>query len=166
MPSKHRVKRFFFPQLSYGFAARLLLVGITTFIVLKFICLPIRIQGHSMAPTYTDGGFNFCWRLKYFYDTPERHDIVAVRLAGRKMLLLKRIVALPGERVAFRQGQVLINDLPLNEPYVHFRQEWNLPARVVKPGHVYLVGDNRGVPMDQHDFGQTPIHRIIGVPLW
>lgn len=119
-----------------------------------------------MAPTFADGGLTFCWRLKYIFNTPRRHDIVVVRLAGSKVLLLKRVVALPGERVAFKKGQLLINDAPLEEPYVRFRRDWHLTARVVKPGYVYLVGDNRGVPIDQHDFGQTPIKRIIGAPLW
>ena len=166
MARTHPLKNFFLPQLNSGYAIRLLIVGLCAFLVFKYICLPMRIKGHSMAPTYEDGGVNFCWRLKYLYQTPERHDIVVVRLAGGKILLLKRIVALPGERVAFEKGQVLINGEPLDEPYVHHRKEWNLTERMVKPGHVYLVGDNRGVPMDQHDFGQTPIDRIIGVPLW
>ena len=166
MVRKNPLKQFFFPRLSYGYAARLLLTALAALVVFRYVCLPMHISGHSMAPTYKDGGFNFCWRLKYLYDTPERHDIVVVRLAGRRVLLLKRIVALPGERIAFKKGRLLINGKPLSEPYVRYKNDWNMAERVVKPGHVYLVGDNRGVPMSRHDFGQTPMGRIIGVPLW
>jgi hypothetical protein len=31
---------------------------------------------------------------------------------------------------------------------------------------VYLIGDNRSMPMEQHQFGQTPLNRIVGSPLW
>ena len=44
--------------------------------------------------------------------------------------------------------------------------DWTLAPRTVKPGHVYVVGDNRSVSMASHQFGQTPVHRIVGALLW
>jgi len=119
-----------------------------------------------MEPTYRDGGFTFCLAPRYLFSEPSRGDVVAVRLAGRRIMYLKRIVALAGETVAFDRGRLVVDGMLMPEPYVIYWGEWNLPPRLVKNGHVYVVGDNRSIPMESHVFGQTPIERIVGTPLW
>jgi signal peptidase I len=130
------------------------------------ILVPFRIQGQSMAPTYRDGGFNFCNKWRYLFAPPQRGDVVAIRLAGDRIMLLKRVVALEGDTVAFRDGQLLVNGQPVSEPHVRDPYPWNLAPRAVAPGNVYVVGDNRRVPMAVHMFGQTSLDRILGGPLW
>jgi signal peptidase I len=119
-----------------------------------------------MAPTYQDGDINFCWRLRYLLSAPERHDVVAIHLAGNKVVLLKRVVALEGEHVEFRHGKLMIDGIEIEEPYLSRPCDWNLEGRRVKKGCVYVVGDNRAMPMANHYFGQTSVGRIIGGPLW
>lgn len=77
-------------------------------------------------------------------------------------MLLKRVVALPGETVEFRNGFLYVNGNVIEEPYVHHRSDWELPPRTVAPGHVYVVGDNRGTSMARHQFGAVNMDRIIG----
>ena len=81
-------------------------------------------------------------------------------------MLLKRIVALAGETVEFRDGVLYVDGKARSEPYVLYKSSWTLPPREVAPGHVYVVGDNRRMPMEQHKFGQVAVSRIIGRPLW
>lgn len=113
-----------------------------------------------------NGGFNFCFKLRYVLSKPERHDVVAIRLAGEKVILLKRVVALEGDVVEFRNGTLFVNEEKADETYTRYPSSWNLSPREVDKNHVYVVGDNRSVPIDVHQFGQTAIQRIIGVPLW
>ena len=87
-------------------------------------------------------------------------------MAGKKVMLLKRVVALEGDRVEFRKGKLFLNDKRVDESYVRYPSDWNLPPRKVDKDHVYVVGDNRNVSIDRHRFGQTSIDRIIGAPLW
>jgi signal peptidase I len=68
--------------------------------------------------------------------------------------------------VAFRNGDLFVDGRKVAEPWVAQKSDWNLASRTVKPGHVYVVGDNRSVPIENHQFGQTPTNRIVGVPLW
>ena len=82
------------------------------------------------------------------------------------MLLLKRIVAFEGETVEFHNGDLYIDGKLLDEPYVKYVSDWNLPPRKVKKGNVYVVGDNRSMPIEQHQFGQVAKDRIYGAPLW
>lgn len=89
-----------------------------------------------------------------------------IRLAGQKVMLLKRVVALENEGVEFRNGTLLINGKALEEPYVRLPYDWTLPLRKVEPHSVYVVGDNRSGPMENHVFGQVSMTRILGSPLW
>lgn len=160
------LKAFLFPEISYRFLIRIGLVAAVAFVCFTWVLVPFRIHGHSMAPTYQDGDFNFCNRLHYLFSDPSRHDVVAIRYAGTRVMLLKRVLALEGETLAFREGRLYIDGDPVAEPYAAANRDWNLEARTVAPGHVYVAGDNRNVPMHTHDFGQTPVDRIVGAPLW
>lgn len=157
-----RLRQFFLPSPGKGFFIRLAVVTLAAYLIFGHVLIPLRIQGKSMEPTYHDGSFTFCWRLQHLFTQPGRFDVVAVRFSGTGVMLLKRIVALPGETVGFRQGLLYVNGNLLEEPYVRHRSDWNLPARTVSPGHVYVVGDNRGTPMAQHRFGEVSLNRIAG----
>ncbi len=62
-----------------------------------------RDQHATHVPNRT--AFNLVNRLSYAVSQPSRGDVVAIRLAGPSVVYVKRIVGLPGERVAFRQGR-------------------------------------------------------------
>jgi signal peptidase I len=160
-------KRFLLPSLTPAYVLRLLGVTLVAFLFFRQICLPMWIDGKSMEPTYSDGSFLFCWRpASWFGRKPDRGDVVVIRFAGVRVMMLKRVVAVAGETVEFRGGKLLVNGETIAEPYLRFPCDWELPVRIVEPGNVYVVGDNRGVPIDTHHFGQTPVNRIVGVPLW
>jgi len=77
----------------------------------------------------------------------EECDVVTFELAGEKMSLIKRVVALPGETMEVRGGQVLINDQLLEEPWTTRPGGPDYPPTVVPPLHVFVLGDNRGIPV-------------------
>ena len=81
-------------------------------------------------------------------------------------MLLKRVIAVEGEKVEFVEGKLLVDGKKIDEPYMRHPYTWNLPARRVKKNFVYVVGDNRNVLMEKHHFGQTSIDRIAGKVLW
>ena len=45
---------------------------------------------------------------------------------------------------------------------MHHHVIYELPPRTIAPGHVYVVGDNRGTPMALHKFGEINTNRIVG----
>jgi signal peptidase I len=161
-----RIRPFFFPSLTPKFLVRALLVALFAYLFFGHICIPLRIKGHSMEPTYHNGSFNFLWKLRYIFSKPKRYDVVTVRFAGNRMMLLKRVVAVEGEKVEFRSGRLFVDGKEIEEPYIRYPCNWNLPPRQVEKDCVYMVGDNRNMPIEDHHFGQTSIKRILGVPLW
>lgn len=131
-------------------------------IVFHFFLLPVRVTGISMLPTYKDHSVNLVNRLAYSRHEPRRGDVVTVRLAGLHMMLLKRIIGLPGETVAFQDGTVIINRVPLDEPYETWQCNWTLPPEKLGLDEYFVVGDNRTMPPQEHEFGIVKRERIVG----
>jgi signal peptidase I len=143
-------------------AVRLAVLVVLCIVLFHFILLPVRVDGISMLPTYKDHSVNLVNRLAYLRHEPQRGDVVAVRLAGVHVMLMKRIIGLPGESVGFDHGRVLINGQPLNEPYEKWASDWTLPPKKLGPDEYFVVGDNRTMPWQEHEFGVAARERIVG----
>ena len=141
---------------------RLGILVVVSFVLFHFVLLPVRVDGISMEPTYKDRSVNFVNRLAYLWHEPRRGDIVSVRYAGYHAMLMKRVIGLPGETVAFDDGAVLINGQPLDEPYRKWPSDWTLPPRKLAPDEYFIVGDNRTMPWQDHTFGVVERWRIVG----
>lgn len=165
LPKKPRAG-FLRPDFSRRGLVRLFLIASIAALFFGLVCTPAFISGGSMLPTYPEYGFNFCWKPAFWFSSPRRGQVVIARYLGERVMLLKRVVALAGDTVEFRDGALLVNGVHVHEPYRKSACDWHLPPRTVEPGHVYLVGDNRSMPIDRHKFGQLSIKRVIGVPLW
>jgi signal peptidase I len=144
------------------------IIIVVCFVVFHFLLLPARVQGISMLPTYHTGQFNCVNRLAYLRHEPRRGDVVSVRfadpggLAGPHVLLMKRVVGLPGETVTFHDGRACINGTPLDEPYVKYPCNWEEWPIVCGPSQYYVVGDNRSMPFALHEQGRAERKRIVG----
>ena len=161
------LEKIFFPKLTRWYLLRVALVALAAYLFFGHVCIPCVIDGASMMPTYPSHGLNFCWCPALWYSTPQRGDIVVASYVGRRVLFLKRVAALEGDTVEFRSGTLFVNGVPQEEPWLMPGTcDWELPPRIVEKGNVYLVGDNRTMPIDEHIFGQLPVSRIIGKPLW
>lgn len=142
---------------------RIVVLVVTCFIIFKFILLVIRAEGISMLPTYKDRSVHLVNRVAYLRHGPQRGDVVSIRLAGIHVMYMKRIIGLPGETVAFVNGQVLINGQALDEPYEKkLHCDWNLPPEKLGPDEFFVVGDNRSMFPEWHTFGKVSRDRIIG----
>lgn len=149
------------PKLTF---IRIMVLVVTCLIVFKFILLPIRVDGPSMLPTYRETSVNFVNCLAYRNHEPRRGDVVAVRYSGRSIMLMKRIVALPGETIEFMNGRILIDGRFLDEPYLKYECDWTAqpePARL-RDDEYYVVGDNRSMPFEDHKQGAARRERIVG----
>jgi signal peptidase I len=134
-----------------------LIVAIRTYVL-----LPIRVEGVSMLPTYKENGINFVNCIGYAFHPPQRGDVVAIRYSGKSIMLCKRIVALPGEVIAFHEGHIEINGEVLDEPYVRRPCNWERPPKRIGPNEYYVVGDNRSMDFEQHTQGIADRDKIVG----
>jgi signal peptidase I len=156
------LRRIVFGSYPRRTAVRILVLAVVSFVTFRWVLIPVRTEGISMQPTYESGSLKFVNRLAFIPHPPARGDVVAIRLAGPHVVYVKRIVALPGERVQIVQGQVLVNGVPLVEPYVHNRRPWDVPEVTLTASEYYVIGDNRGMRVSDHDFGRVTTDRILG----
>jgi len=146
------------------------------------VAKPYKIPSSSMEPTLhcgkpADGCRSrvsdrvIANRMVYRFRAPERGDVVVFKApasveaaCNASGTFIKRIVGLPGERVSMEDGQVLINGVRLNEPYLApaYRGsesgEW---PRNSRSGY-FVLGDNRAMSCDSRRWGVVPRENIIG----
>jgi signal peptidase I len=128
-----------------------------------FLAQATQVQGQSMEPNLYTAQRLVVEKVTYRFHGPRRGDIVVIDLpdAGPD-LLIKRVIALPGETISTKSGQVLINGEPLEEPYVVSPGGRDLTEQIIPPLHVFVMGDNRRFSNDSRNFGPVPIDRVIG----
>ena len=147
-------------------ALRLLVTVALAFGVFRWVLLPVRVTGISMLPTYRDGQKAYVNRLSLWLHPPQRGDILGIRTSGIHVMFLKRVIALPGEHVRILRGHVLIDGELLEEPYLVNPAPWNWPAggreEVMGPDEYLMIGDNRTMRVDEHEFGAARRSKLVG----
>ena len=138
----------------------------------------------SMAPTVVDGDRMLVNRLAYsqvdlgildglplvdpgsHWQTPERGDIIVFDSPVFGVILIKRVIGLPGEQVAIRDGAVYVQGRELDEPYARGPTrcrgdcEWTVPD-----DEYFVMGDNRTGSRDSRQGWTVPIGDILGEKL-
>lgn len=98
---------------------------------------------------------------------PRRGDVVVLRSPTQPdVTLVKRLIGLPGDSVLIRNGQVFVNGVRLEEPYIQFPGTYTYPASgrplAVPAGRYFVLGDNRPVSYDSHSGWLAPAENLIG----
>ena len=147
-------------------------VWVVVFVVLlRILFVHVEVEGISMLPTYEDRSTHWVNRMAYFFHEPQRSDVVAIGERGNDderslfsphVMFLKRIIGLPGETVAFEDGNVLINGKTLDEPYEKFGCSWTRAPVMLATDEYFVVGDNRTMPQEDHTFGICKRYQIVG----
>jgi signal peptidase I len=124
------------------------------------------IPSASMSPTLQIGDHIVVmpYRSPFLADRPERGDVIVFRSPlDPDELLVKRVVAVPGDLVDSRGGRVRIGERTLAEPYVTNPAASGAISAQIIPGESYFVmGDNRGNSFDSRNWGTLPRDLVVG----
>jgi signal peptidase I len=142
--------------------ARAVLLVVIAYGVFGHLLIPVRGQGPSMWPTLRDGQLVLVNRMAYWIGEPRRGDVVALEVAGGRVMYIKRIIGLPGERVRIERGTVVENGRALDEPNVRWRGPWHVGEIRLPEGEYLMIGDNRAMSQRSHDFGRARRERVLG----
>ncbi|NLV74104.1 MAG: signal peptidase I [Chloroflexi bacterium] len=136
---------------------------IIVFLVNAFGVQATRVEGESMVPNLHNNERLIIEKVSFWVRAPIRGDIVVINPPQRgSEPLIKRVVGLPGETISIHDGQVYINDQPLDEPYLSQPTNGSMPPQLVPEGYVFVMGDNRGASNDSRAFGPVAQHEVIG----
>lgn len=92
-------------------------------------------------------------KFVYWFKEPTRGDIMVFKPPegiGQKDDLIKRLIALPGETIAVKDGAVFINNQQLDEPYLAQKPDYEFGPVTVPPNSYFMMGDNRNSSYDSH----------------
>ncbi|MBL8754777.1 MAG: signal peptidase I [Planctomycetes bacterium] len=118
------------------------------------------VKGHSMEPCLHDGDRLVVDRVSYSLGEVGRGDVVVLRYPKDPSVdFVKRVVGLPGDRVAMHGGMLTVNG-SLADDYGCIVDAQELAEQEVPPGHVFVLGDNRPVSCDSREFGLVP-HELL-----
>lgn len=139
------------------------------------------IPSLSMSPTLDEGDRVIVNRLSYNFGEPERGQVIVFEKPPNQQSdandLIKRVVGLPGETLQFRDGEVYVDEMLVEEPYLAAQdstrpRSFSIPGCaqadpsptecLVPDGYVFVMGDNRNGSQDSRSFGPIEQSTIVG----
>jgi signal peptidase I len=144
----------------------LVAVAALTVAVRASLLTPVAVHGISMEPTVHDGDVLVVQRTATTTTEVHRGDLVVFHDPDGA-LSVKRVVGLPGDRVAMLDARLTVDGEYVDEPYVDLsRIDGTYLGQVVVPdGAVYVLGDNRSRSIDSREYGPVPSSSVIGTVL-
>jgi signal peptidase I len=165
-----------------------IVLTILIFLLVRSVVQNFKVDGQSMEPTLFNGQYLLVNKAIYWeldlgpltrvfptevdpqnpkvslFREPARGDIVVFRPPqSPEKDYIKRIVGVPGDRVEIKNGKVLVNGVPLSEPYIKDPPLYEAPPVVVPEDSYYVLGDHRNNSSDSHVWGVVPRDNIVGV---
>lgn len=143
-------------------------VLIAAFIMI-FIARAYTVNGDSMLPTLHHGERLLVDKISYRFVEPARGEIIVFKNpSNTSEQFVKRILGVPGDKVAIIQGVVYINDQPVEEDYTLAPARIGFASQIVPEGTYFVLGDNRNNSEDSRfsRVGFLPRELIIGRAIW
>lgn len=136
-----------------------IVIIIIVILVKTFVFSPIRVNGESMEDTLHDDDIMILDEISYRFSEIERFDIVVIHYQDE--YLIKRIIGLPGETVAYLDNQLYINGEKVEENFKHERTSDFNEIRVPE-NEYFVLGDNRINSTDSRIIGTISKKDIKG----
>jgi signal peptidase I len=143
--------------------AETVFLTVIIFFLIQTVVRNFRVVGTSMEPNLHNSQYLIVDKISYRLGTPQRGDVIVFEPPNRPGEdYVKRIIAQPGELVEIRNGQVLVNNQPLDEPYVVYPASYSMSPRRVGAGELFVLGDNRNSSSDSHNWGMLLEEKVVG----
>jgi len=143
----------------------LLFSAAVSLLIILFLYQPVRVEGTSMAPRLEDHDRLFINKFVYHITSIERGDVVVFHYPrDPAKSYIKRVIALPGDRLRIDHGQVWVNGKQFAENYVPemYRDSKSYAEIVVPDDSYFMMGDHRSISSDSREFGPVERDLIYG----
>jgi signal peptidase I len=142
----------------------LISAGVSVLIIL-FLYQPVRVEGTSMLPRLEDHDRLFINKFVYHITSIDRGDVVVFHYPrDPEKSYIKRVIALPGDRLRIDHGQVWVNGKALAEKYVPpmYRDTRSYASTIIPDDSYFVMGDHRSISSDSREFGVVERDLIYG----
>lgn len=129
-----------------------------------FIFEPVQCIGISMYPTLVGGEGMFTEKLTYTVSAPQRDDIIICRYPYHTEKCVKRVIAVPGDRISISDGAIYLNGERLDESayWSGYIEDSDMTEVTVPDKCLFVVGDNRNHSGDSRHVGFIPYCQVKG----
>lgn len=139
-------------------------------LIYLFVAQPHKVSGSSMVPTFHNGDYILTDKLSYRFGSPKRSDIIVLKNPrDESQDFIKRIIALPGEKIKIEGNFVYINGELLKESYLPAATNTSggtflkdMEEIKVGPNQYFVFGDNRNHSSDSRAWGGVTKEEIVG----
>jgi signal peptidase I len=139
-----------------------LILSVILFAAINTVSARIRVDGSSMEPTLHTGEFVIVNKLSYKFSEPMIGDVIVFHFPrDPEQEYIKRVIGLPGDRVEIRNGDVYVNDRPIEEDYIAADPAYDIVSEVPQDS-LFVLGDNRNNSSDSHNWGPVPLDFVVG----
>ena len=146
------------------FIISLLTLMAVAIFIRTFIFEPVQCIGISMYPTLVGGEGMFTEKLTYTVSAPQRDDIIICRYPYHTEKCVKRVIAVPGDRISISDGAIYLNGERLDESayWSGYIENSEMPEVTVPDKCLFVVGDNRNYSGDSRHVGFIPYCQVKG----
>lgn len=145
------------------------MIVIVAFLVRFYLIQPFIVEGSSMEPNFHNGQYLLVDKISYRFRPVGRGDVVVFHPPTRPGLnYIKRVIALPGDSIEIKDGEIVVNGVRLEEPYLDGEQTLvrnsavaNLKSKLASDEY-FVLGDNRDHSSDSREIGSIPRSNIVG----
>ncbi len=134
-------------------------------VVILFLYQPVKVEGTSMMPRLTDQERIFINKFIYRLEPVERGDVIVFRFPyDETKSYIKRVIGLPGDVVEIRDGEVYVDGVRTEEPYVlsEYRGRQSFGPAKVPENEYFVLGDHRNSSNDSRMWGTVARGYIYG----
>ncbi len=134
-----------------------------------FIAQPHQVDGSSMKNTFYNNDYLVTQKISLYVHGVKRGDVIVFKYPRDPSKdYIKRVIALPGDTIKIKDGDVYLNGALLHEDYAVGETEGKTFLRddvpyTVPSGQYFVMGDNREASSDSREWGPVPRGYIIGV---
>lgn len=144
-------------------AIQTIALALVLFLIINSVSARIRVDGRSMEPSFQDGDYVIVNKLAYRSGELDRGDVIVFPFPlNEEEDFIKRIIALPGDRLTIVRGDIFLNGNRINEDYLLSDASGDMDEIIVPLGTVFVMGDNRNDSSDSRVWGPLLISEIIG----
>lgn len=156
--------------LNFWEIAKVIIISLAIILPVRyFLIQPFFVIGASMEPNFSSGDYLIIDELSYQLRQPERGEVVVFKYPNNpKEYYIKRIIGLPGETVAVKNGKITIKNAEnpggfiLDESEYLNRYTSRDTERTLNENEYFVLGDNRDASSDSRIWGSLPEDLIIG----
>ena len=134
-----------------------IIIILVVVLIRVFIITPVRVDGSSMKNTLKDNDILLLYKL----GSIKRNDIVVLDESYDNEIIIKRIIGLPGETVAIKNGKIYINNKEYDDKFA-YGETSDYDKLTLGDDEYFILGDNRIVSKDSRYFGPVKEKEIIG----